>query len=84
MEFVKANALLLAGMQWSLVPRRKMREHQCVRCQGFVVSITKPLHVLAVLKTPLLLNSARLHKVFQTFVVPWKLHTSQKMKTATL
>ena len=37
---------------------------------------TKKLHLdyLSVARTPNLMNSARLHKVFQNFVVPWKIH----------
>jgi hypothetical protein len=29
---------------------------------------------IPVARTPNLMNSARLHKVFQNFVVPWKIH----------
>ena len=34
---------------------------------------------LAVPYTPNLLNSARSHRVFQNFVVPWKLYSYQKL-----
>ncbi len=36
-------------------------------------------YVLAVLQTPNLMNSARYHRVFQNFVVPWKMHIYQKL-----
>jgi len=38
------------------------------------VRTNRILLFLAVTQTPNLMNSARLHKVFQNFVVPWKIH----------
>ena len=38
----------------------------------------KPVN-LAVPQSPNLLNSARYHRVFQNFVVLWKIHLSQKL-----
>ena len=35
--------------------------------------------MISVPKTPNLLNSARSHRVFQNFVVPWKLHIYKKL-----
>ena len=37
------------------------------------------LELLSVPQSPNLLNSARYHRVFQNFVVPWKIHISQKL-----
>ncbi len=34
---------------------------------------------ISVPQSPNLLNSARYHRVFQNFVVPWKIHISQKL-----
>ena len=31
-------------------------------------------NIITVARTPNLMNSARLHKIFQNFVVPWKIH----------
>jgi hypothetical protein len=37
------------------------------------------IFTVAVPQSPNLLNSARYHRVFQNFVVPWKIHISQKL-----
>jgi hypothetical protein len=45
-----------------------------VLCGATSLADTYESTSLAVLQTPNLMNSARLHKVFQNFVVPWKIH----------
>ena len=41
---------------------------------GYFAIVTHIPSLLPVLQTPNLMNSTRLHKVFQNFVVPWKIY----------
>ena len=69
----KANYCIVRWLRLLTHSRWLPYQYQCQthkRC--FITFILIP-------PTPCLLNSARLHRASQNFVVPWKIHTSQKL-----
>ena len=51
---------------------REYVTYNCVPIRQEMIS--RKDHAISVACRPYLMNSARLHKVFQNFVVPWKIH----------
>ena len=69
----KANYCIVRWLRLLTHSRWLPYQYQCQTHQRcFITFILVP-------PTPLLLNSARLHRASQNFVVPWKIQTSQKL-----